>query len=529
MILPIVKKHIVRDGYCAALDVISYSFDEGSDAARLGANAFASFSPNARFERDTAFVKFVPDFSLEERDEIYSVKISENGIVAGFRDERGAVNAAATVALLLLKDKLMLGEIIDYPSCSYRSIMIDMARGLPSEESINSTIKYMALAKYNKLHLHLTDSNGPCYASDAVPEYKFTGKGDVCNKDFLRRIEDLCSEYAIEVIPEIEIPSHARALCKARPDFICEVENADTWTICGASEGLWDFFEKFVAEIIEIFPKSKYIHIGSDEIEFLDLPTKRFCHWDECPRCARLRKKEGLADKRAEFYYIIEKMHEIVKSHGRRMIMWGDQIDVSKDVPLSRDILVEFWRVAGEGRGPCEGCSFEKLLEHGFTVINAHYPYTYFDEEDYMNAEKLKMWTPFNEPEQSPKYKNQVLGGEACAWEFGNESYSFYDYVTPAAVPMFADKTWGLGEREYNSEYRESLSEFMFGTKEFTEVFDYIGSLIPPRTKNTLTYADVSTLSKAKLLECSERLQKINGYPAASAYAKLLNKIADTI
>ena len=480
MIIPIVKKHVEKAGVCAIPGKIGCYYD--GEWGKTGAEALISLLGYGETVSEGGFVRFGYDGSLEEREEIYRVTVSETGIDVGFRDERGAVNGAATVLLLLCKKELACCEIIDYPACGYRSFLLDMARGLPTKEDIKSAIRYMALAKYNRLHLHLMDSDGPCYVSEAVPEYRFIGKGGQCSIDFLREIDALCRSYAIEIVPEIEIPAHGTALCEAHPEFKCEVENAQGWAICPGNEDIWPFFDALVGEIAQIFPRSEYIHIGTDELEFRDLKPPYLCHWDDCPRCAALREREGLADRQAEFYYLIDRIHEIVRSHGKKMMMWNDQIDVSKDVPLSRDILIEFWRIAGKGRGPYEGCTFEKFLEKGFRIINASYPYTYFDMESYLSVEKMKTWTPFTKPDQSEQYAAQILGGETCAWEFGNyEGYPFYGYVTPSVLALFGDKVWGLGEREYDEEYRKALAEFIFGTEELCDVFDCVGALIPPR------------------------------------------------
>ena len=69
--------------------------------AKRGAEVFASFT-DAEIVSD-GFVEFVFDPTLEDRDEIYAVKSTSDKIVVCFRDIRGAVNGAATVALLLRK------------------------------------------------------------------------------------------------------------------------------------------------------------------------------------------------------------------------------------------------------------------------------------------------------------------------------------------------------------------------------------------------------------------------------------------
>ena len=527
MILPIIKREVKTGEFCRIPEKITYSYDADVSEACLGAEAFGGFTAGAVYVAEGGFVIFSFDSALEDRAEIYRVTVSASGIKVCFKDARGAVNGAVTAALLLRKETLEECEIVDYPSCEYRSVMLDMARGLPTWEDIEYAVKYMALSKFNRLHLHLIDSMGPCYISEAVPEYVFTGKGGQCDKDFLRRIDKLCESYAIEIIPEIEVPAHGNALCEAHPEFKCDVENAHSWTICPGADGVLEFFEKLIGEVAQLFPRSEYIHIGTDELEFRDLKHPRLCHWDDCPRCAALREREGLADRQEEFYYLINKMHEIVKSFGKKMMMWSDQIDVSREeANVSREILMEFWRVAGRGRGPHDGCSFEKLLEKGFNVINAYYPCTYFDVESYTSAEKLKTWTPFTEPEHSDKYSSQIIGGEACAWEYGNyDAYPFYSYVTPFVIALFGDKLWGLGEREHDDAYASALSEMVFGDASYVDFFEHIGGLIPPRSKDKLTYRTSEELSEDALCKCISRLEANITSPAAERCADLLKAI----
>ena len=203
MILPNVKEEINNGIECILPTRITYSYEKGNQEAELAAMAFASFFPAAEYLYEDAFVKFTFDKSLAPKDEIYSITVLSDGINARFRDKRGAVNAAATISGLLCKSHIYQGSILDYPKCEYRSLMIDMARGLPSFEDIEASVKYMALAKFNRLHLHLMDSKGPCYISEALPEYRYAGEGDACSKDFLRDIAKLCSSYAIDIVPEI--------------------------------------------------------------------------------------------------------------------------------------------------------------------------------------------------------------------------------------------------------------------------------------------------------------------------------------
>ena len=478
-------------------------------------------------------MEFVFDGSLEDRDEIYSIRITADRIRVSFRDRRGAVNGAASIALLLKKRELKQGLVIDYPDCAYRSFLIDLARGLPDIEDVKRTVVYMALAKYNRLHLHLIDSKGPCFYSDALPEYRFVGNGAQYDKQVIRDLVEFCRSFAIEIVPEIEVPAHATEFLKVYPQFICQVENANTWVMCTGNDELWPMLSKLVGEVVELFPDSTYVHVGADELEFSDLEgaSKRLCHWTECPRCAALRRREGLADRQAQFYYVMERMHEIVTAHGRKMIMWNDQVDVSKPVPISRDILMQFWRIAYPGRGPVEGCSMEKLLGMGFRAINSVYQDTYIDIDHYASAEKLKTWVPYHTPERALVDRGSIVGGEMCAWEFGNIAvYPFYGYVTPPALAIFGDKLWNVGEREYTADYLAALCEFVFGASCENDIFACFGSPIPPRKKDQVTYLSPSEISADRIFACIEELsQKKRGFYTAviDEYIRLLKIIAE--
>ena len=139
---------------------------------------------------------------------------------------------------------------------------------------------------------------------------------------------------------------------------------------------------------------------------------------------------------------------------------------------------------------------------------------------------KLKTWTPFTEPEHSDKYSSQIIGGEACAWEYGNyDAYPFYSYVTPFVIALFGDKLWGLGEREHDDAYASALSEMVFGDASYVDFFEHIGGLIPPRSKDKLTYRTSEELSEDALCKCISRLEANITSPAAERCADLLKAI----
>lgn len=546
MIFTRFKSRTLDGGICKVPEEITYTAEKGLGTA--GAEAFLVLCPMAA-SAECAFVEFKPDMTLEAKEEIYKVSISPNKIVVSFRDERGGVNGAATVALLLRDCELQCGEILDYPDCTYRSLMLDFARGLPTVEDIYEAIISMGYSKLNCLHLHLMDSKGLCYKSEAAKDFTASANGQF-EISVLKDIVSFCRKLKIKIIPEIEIPAHAWALLKAYPEFACDSDyEGNRWTLCPGTDKVWGFFERLVKEVSEIFP-DEYIHMGGDELEFAYLNPPRLCVWDTCSKCQALREREGITDRQAEVYYVIDRMNKLIKRYGKKMMMWNDQIDVSKDVPLDRDIFIEFWRIAAKGRGPYEGCSLAGFLEKGFKVLNAYYPYTYCDIETYANLEKLQTWNPNNNPEVPEGYENLVLGGEACAWEFGNyEGYSHYAITLRPFVMAFGDKLWDYSDRIYDDKDNVLMAKYLFGKQPENDVFACIGSILPPRkipplknadnlpdefiTKHAaqqLTYAE--NLSAEFVTKCAEELETFEDPSCrhyVTNYAKRLRKIVETL
>ncbi len=215
-----------------------------------------------------------------------------------------------------------LFDIIDAPRFGYRGLMLDVARNFQSRDQVLRTIDLMAAAKLNRLHLHLTDDEGWRIAIPALPE--LTEVGARRSQDFARGAtlppaygsgpdaDDphgsghyTAADYVailtyararhIEVIPEIEMPGHARAAVEAmatraarwhaagRPD-------ADRWllrdpgdrstyrsaqaytdnVIDPGAPGTYRFIETVVAQIAALHRQAgvplRVLHIGGDEL-----------------------------------------------------------------------------------------------------------------------------------------------------------------------------------------------------------------------------------------------------------------------
>lgn len=522
MIIPRIQKEKYYDGNIGLEK--SIKFLAKGDFGKKAVDALKLYLPQFDFEEDeNAILCFEKaDYEAEK----YSITINDK-IVLKYGDYMGARNAAATLAQLVTKKdgKYFVPEceLEDFPKFKVRSFLMDLARGIGFKDEIEETLIRLSLMKYNRVHLHLTDSEGVAWQSKKHPALAGP-KGDQYSMAYFKSLNNLCNILGLEVVPEIDLPGHAKTIIEAYPDLLCPVEIPDElknedmpWAVCAGKEDVYSLFKDLTEEIIEMFPDSEYIHIGCDEVEMRDI--NRVTFWGDCPKCQAL----GYEGKQEIFYHFVQRMYDIVTGLGKKVIMWSDWVDISKPSPLPKDIVMEFWKIASAPRGPHDGCSMEKFLEQGYTVINAHYPETYVDLAQYATEEKLNTWLPTRRPETDEKYHNMIVGGETCAWEYGNKpEYDFYRYTLASPLGLFADRVWNASDREYDIEYQIALTRAILGADcpENFNIFEYLGAIMLPPQKNLLGIVENIKATDAELEQIQLKLIPISvsgGYGSLQA------------
>lgn len=536
LILPRVKSQKEQPGSWIPHRRIVFSVAEADSFGCNAVKAAGYFLPTHIIETGDAGEVTLKKLDTAPKAEWYRLSATAQGVTLEYADARGAVNAMASLAQMIL-DGVVHGCVIeDYPDYAFRGLMLDFARGLRSPfQTIKDMITHTALAKYNQLQLYILDKS-LAYVSDAVPQLN-DGQSVQYSKRQIRELVALCDVFAINLIPMIAIPAHASRILEVFPHFACEVsaDHTSKWCVCPGSEGIFEMYGKLIGEICELFP-GKYFHIGSDELEFrLQPELNQLCYWRECPKCQKLREENALTGIQEQFYYLIMRIYEIVKANGKTMMMWNDEIDISKPCPLPKDILIQFWRVASAGRGPVEGCSMEGFARQGYRIVNSTFPRTYIDFDFYLREEQLCKWTPVSEPALYEEGHKLVIGSMMCAWAYGSTGrYPFYDYTIQPNLPLFADRLWRSDPVDFDREYRENVYKFMFGKKLTCDLYPIFGAIVPPRMTEkgvVLTHKDPADLDANYLAACADEL----AMPGEGGlyqnlrmqYVLLLNRIAE--
>ena len=301
--------------------------------------------------------------------ESYRLIINEKGIELCGGDYGGVFNGIQSLLQLLpyaiytknaiLPMEVAYVDIKDAPQYHYRGFMLDVARTFQPAHEVKRVIDYMAYCKLNKLHIHLTDSQGWRVEIKKYPHFALEGGfrggdskitatlgrsgqkyGGYYTQDELRDIVAYAKMRNIEVIPEIDMPGHSGALGRVHPAIYCNytpdtsgtrgVDPRVVW--CASKEENYALVEDIVKELVEIFP-SEYIHIGGDEVSF--------SQWKRCPDCKRLMKEKGLADYRQLEQYFVNRVSDILTKYNRKAVVWDEAVEGGL---LPKTTLVSGWR-----------------------------------------------------------------------------------------------------------------------------------------------------------------------------------------
>lgn len=235
-------------------------------------------------------------------------------------------------------------QINDESRFQWRGMHLDVSRHFFSKEFVKKYIDYLAMYKMNTFHWHLTDDQGwrieikkypkltqvggrrngtlISHASSETPIMDTTNYGGFYTQDDVREIVAYAKARHITVVPEIEMPGHAKAAISAYPFLSCtgkQIEVEKTWGVfeevfC-TKDSVFDFMENVLTEVMELFP-STYIHVGGDECPKVA--------WKTCPICQARIKELGLKNEEELQSYFIHRIEKFLNSHHRKLIGWDE-------------------------------------------------------------------------------------------------------------------------------------------------------------------------------------------------------------
>jgi hexosaminidase len=271
-------------------------------------------------------------------------------------------------------------SIQDGPAFAYRGLHVDVCRNFQSKETILRLLDLMARYKLNKLLFYLTEDEGwrleikglpeltevggrrghqhrdslylqPSYGSGPDPDDPLShGNGYYTRADY-QEILRYAQQRHIELIPQVNLPGHARAAIKAMelryrrlmaagqpeeaaryrlidPDDRSKYLSAQAYfdnitSVC--QEPVYAFFEMVLDEIIAMHQEAgvplKTFHTGGDEV-----PATA---WTESPACqAFMQQHPDLQNTRNLQGVFFARIVELLRQRGLRTGAWEEAVMV---------------------------------------------------------------------------------------------------------------------------------------------------------------------------------------------------------
>jgi len=367
-------------------------------------------------------------------------------------------------------------EIDDSPAFTWRGVMLDVARHFMPKHDLLRFIDLIAMHKFNVLHLHLTDDQGwrvqirryprltdvGGWRSEsqlgAGPESSTDGRphGGYYTQDDIREIVTYAGARFVTVLPEIELPGHARSAIAAYPELGVSGSQLDVSTRWGIERNVLNvedstvqFFRNVFDEIVELFP-GKVIGLGGDEC-----PKDQ---WRADPRTQQLMRERGLATEDDLQAWFVGRIGAHLQSHGRRSFGWDELLDG----PLPRDAVIGSWRgMAGAVSAARKGIDVVACPDDR---VYLDYRQSELPDEPIPVAIPLILERVYGfDPvpaELTAQEATHVLGGQANIWTEHMDSARVVDYFAFPRLCAVAEALWSTGERDFG-EFNDRLTRHL--------------------------------------------------------------------
>lgn len=369
------------------------------------------------------------------------------------------------------------------PRFAWRGVMLDVARRFRPMPELLRFVDLIAAHGLNVLQLHLTDDqgwrfevrryprlteiggrrsetqlgHGPDASGDGVPHAGWY------TQDELRMLVAYAADRGIRVVPEVDVPGHARAILAAYPEYgvggaaAVRARIIEPWTRFGISDELLNAEEAtltFVCDVLDevcdVFD-SDVIGIGGDEA----VKTR----WQDDRRTQQLIAARGLADEFELQAWFLARVAAHLSRRGRRVIGWDEMLEGR---PPASDAFVASWR------GPV-GAELAVALGHDVVLCPDLWTYLDYRQSDdpnepipvgtVLSLEHVASFDPVPAG-ASAAFRERVIGVQANVWTEHLDTIERLEYAVFPRLGAFAEVAWNGGPLEFG-DFASRLPDYL--------------------------------------------------------------------
>ncbi|KAI9653031.1 MAG: N-acetyl-glucosamine-6-phosphate deacetylase [Alyxoria varia] len=336
-------------------------------------------------------------------------------------------------------------HISDSPKFQHRGLNMDVSRNFYEVTDIMRMIDSLAYNKFNRLHLHITDSQAWPLEIPALPDLATKGAYHpslTYSPEDLQHIQRHGALQGVEVFLEIDMPGHTSSIWHSNPDLVTAFNVQPGWSDVAAeppsgtlklnSSEVYQFLDKLWDDLLPRVSRwSSYFHTGGDEVNFNAYNNEERIGTSSTDVIKPLLQK------------FFDKMHKAIRTSGLKHIVWEEML-LEYNITLPKDVIVQSWQ-SDDAVG--------KIVKSGHRAIAGNYQYWYLDcghghwvnfapgdasraafpYKDYCDPYKNWRLIYSYDPLQSVPEADQhlVIGGEASIWSEQTDGTSIDTVVWP--------------------------------------------------------------------------------------------------
>ncbi len=337
--------------------------------------------------------------------------------------------------------RIPAGVVIDAPRYAWRGSMLDVARHFLPLDELRRHVDRMALYKLNRLHLHLSDDQGwrieikswPALTQVGGSTQVGGGAGGWYTQEQFAELARYAAERYVTIVPEIDMPGHTNAALASYAALNCNGVAPPLYTgtrvgfstLCVTSDSTYRFVGDVVRELAALTP-SPWFHIGGDEVEKLT---------------------------RDEYRAFIERVQAIVRSHGRRMIGWGEIAPAA----LDPGTIVQHWKTDSSAVHAARGGKVI-LSPNKRAYLDMKYDSSTILGLRWAGLIDVRDAYDWNPAEQIPGVdERSVLGVEAPLWAETLVKPEDWEFMAFPRLLAIAEVGWSTPERDFEA-FRQRLA-----------------------------------------------------------------------
>lgn len=330
----------------------------------------------------------------------------------------------------------------DFPKYNVRSFFLDAGYTHFTVDYIKDIIKILSWYKLNSFHLyfaddkefHLESETYPGLANNPLRKYTYSD---------ISSIIALSNQYNVNIVPEIDMPSHAGAITTYNPSI---KNKTFPTTVNLAKAETYTFLDKLLDEFVPLFPGA-YFSLGTDETpnDGRRGTPYNFGDCDSDPETLNYAISLGYSTAGELYRKFINRYNSYLRNKGKTTWVWAWFESVPGCTPINNNIIYNAWLAD----------YVNKMSTNGFNILNSSASYLYTvpgSSWQPNNAYLYESWYPYIFGSFSTKANlssddSHILGAEFCNWNDISDKKGFNEIeigrICEPTLRVLSEVTWG--------------------------------------------------------------------------------------